>query len=956
MPVIKIKKKGLPRAQYQNSQVTTTTTAPPAAMTSSSPGGFSGLFLGLTEAVNQIDQNAPAEDVKAGRMADQPYYNPFDVKWGQERVDPGVNIAGDGSSNPLDRLGTSSQEGRLEPSLAYQSKGGRGLLNLPQLVNTNLLSQEKKQETKKEKKPFDFQEFGNKLGSYAKMFRVGLGAADAITSYLEDQKRQKEFDKQLRRSLLPENMYAVSPGGDRGDFDINTGIFQPNKLTPPNVGAAVAQFGGSMSDDQSDAMMIKIRIKSGPSEMKYGGQSEGMALGLDLGQKDVYRHMPKEKSEFARSVIQEVPREEANIEAEKGETVYGDLDNDGASEHFKIGGKRHTEGGTPLSVPEGSFVFSDTKKMIIKNPEILERFGMPPKKEGYTPAQIAKKYDINKFKAIMEDPNSDSIRKSTAQIMMKSYQRKLGELALIQESMKGFPQGIPKVSKEAFPELDEEGRNMLAQQANQDEQVMEQGLSDVDQEQMGEEEYVDEVETDEEEFIPEETEEVEETQSFDFGGTFEELPAYQDAGQVMLTQQELQRKYPWYKPYTESKTKAGRISRTTGATTLFDPSVPSQYNDVDWWVQDAASKGISINNIGDLQKYVYQELEKADPRAIQEMWKKFGPTLKSDERNLQNFMDALAGARTAFAFSKRKPRVTIQAPKPEEEVPTPSREPYSGPGSMAEKVFPKKKAPYAWFTPDVVNMAAAASVAPRKRLPYIAQAAYEPGRLSLEDWRAQAAARQSMYNKVAETLGAYSGGPGLTANLSSMTGQQAEGLAGDIAGVTSRNVDRVNQFLQGERQRKDQFNLLGANRATELYKGNVIANQQYDNAKREYLNNLAKTYGQGFANAMYAGMINAVNPFFQLNPRSGQSFFTGRGFGTGRLGSSPFGTSSGVGLSSIGKLKQDAMNAGLTEQSAEKYAMDQLKSMTSARNTAGNMNAAAAAFPALFRGGLNFGT
>ena len=58
-----------------------------------------------------------------------------------------------------------------------------------------------------------------------------------------------------------------------------------------------------------------------------------------------------------------VPRDEANIEAEKGETVLTDLDQDGIFELYDIGGKRHGGGGTPLSLPPQSFIYSDTPKL-----------------------------------------------------------------------------------------------------------------------------------------------------------------------------------------------------------------------------------------------------------------------------------------------------------------------------------------------------------------------------------------------------------------------------------------------------------------------------------------------------------------------------------------------------------------------------------------------------------------
>ena len=141
--------------------------------------------------------------------------------------------------------------------------------------------------------------------------------------------------------------------------------------------------------------------------------------------------------------LKSVPRDEANIEAEKGETVLMP-DKNGLSAHFNIAGNRHTGGGTPLNVPKDSFVFSDTKKMRIKDPELLAEFG---KSSGsYTPADIAKRYNINKYRKLLQDPDSDSIEVRTAEKMIENYNLKLAKLALVQESKKGFPQGIPAVA------------------------------------------------------------------------------------------------------------------------------------------------------------------------------------------------------------------------------------------------------------------------------------------------------------------------------------------------------------------------------------------------------------------------------------------------------------------------------------------------------------------------------
>jgi hypothetical protein len=145
-----------------------------------------------------------------------------------------------------------------------------------------------------------------------------------------------------------------------------------------------------------------------------------------------------------RNTLQPVARDGANLEAERGETAV--IDVDGMPAHFKIGGKRHSQGGTPLNLPDNSFIFSDTAKMKIKDPTILAQFGMKPQKGGYTPAEISKKYDINKFRKVLADPNSEDMDRKTAEMMIANYNLKLAKLSLAQESIKGFPQGIPVIA------------------------------------------------------------------------------------------------------------------------------------------------------------------------------------------------------------------------------------------------------------------------------------------------------------------------------------------------------------------------------------------------------------------------------------------------------------------------------------------------------------------------------
>lgn len=146
-----------------------------------------------------------------------------------------------------------------------------------------------------------------------------------------------------------------------------------------------------------------------------------------------------------KTTLGPVPESMANLEAEKGETALLP-DVDGLPAHYQIGGKRHSQGGTPLNLPENSFIFSDTSSMKIKDPKVLEEFGMPKKKGGYTPADVAKRYDINKYREILADKTTDKMAKETAEKMISNYNVKLAKLALYQESKKGFPDGIPTVA------------------------------------------------------------------------------------------------------------------------------------------------------------------------------------------------------------------------------------------------------------------------------------------------------------------------------------------------------------------------------------------------------------------------------------------------------------------------------------------------------------------------------
>lgn len=203
------------------------------------------------------------------------------------------------------------------------------------------------------------------------------------------------------------------------------------------------ELQGVESQDQNSNMGYDMQTAA------YGGQ---MGYGLDLGSRRLWMNQDTDEELDVNNTLSAVPREYANIEAEGGETAVVPKE-DGTKSHYNIKGKRHTQGGVPLNVPEGTFIFSDTKKMKLGG-SVLSVFGKSEKSsKKFTPAQLAKQYDLNKYKAILEDPRADSIKKRTAELMIQNYNKKLAQLALVQEGKKGYPQGIPNIAQEYYAKM-----------------------------------------------------------------------------------------------------------------------------------------------------------------------------------------------------------------------------------------------------------------------------------------------------------------------------------------------------------------------------------------------------------------------------------------------------------------------------------------------------------------------
>jgi hypothetical protein len=109
---------------------------------------------------------------------------------------------------------------------------------------------------------------------------------------------------------------------------------------------------------------------------------------------------------------------------------------------------------------------------------------------------------------------------------------------------------------------------------------------------------------------------------------------------------------------------------------------------------------------------------------------------------------------------------------------------------------------------------------------------------------------------------------------------------------------------------------------------------------------MAKTFGQGWQNAMKLGMLNAVNPRYKVDPITGASYYTGAGFGSNRLGM----RTSGYTLDDFATLKSQNLARGMSESVAEAQALKQINASNSSDGDNGSSFIPNYTFPYTFPG------
>jgi hypothetical protein len=555
-----------------------------------------------------------------------------------------------------------------------------------------------------------------------------------------------------------------------------------------------------------------------------------------------------------------------------------------------IVGPRHSEGGVPLALPDDSFIFSDTKSMKISDPKILKMFNKSAKKGGYTPAELSKQYDINKYRKILQDPESDKVSRNTAEIMIKNYVMKLGALALAQESKKGFPQGIPLIAKpymeankiaeeDLIPELAQEQpeQQMMPQEGmqpqmeapqtmpdgqpiampqGQPEQMMQAPMAAYGMEMGG--------------FYPE----------YAFGGY------YQDGGSKNRpkTKEELER------DVASGKIKPEKVKTLPDGTTEITQkdgskvyAIGTVYEEEDYGNIKPTKVTKLATNAAQYEKDICAKIKaskKPISYAIAKGW--IAASRAGD----------FAGCVSAEASAKKDTTQVFQLEEEPSTIPGKKKCKCVNPETKEERIFeidkeeeciceseeevstqqiqspPRRDAQF--WQQDIINAAGAFGdrMGLRKQMPWEARVDLEEPRPTFID-DTQELGQQSQLANIASQATAQFAGPQAGARLSAIQGQGAAQAANTRSRTNNQNIGIANQFEANQVGVRNQEQMMNQQMANRLFDKNVIAQQQFDNAKRQAAANMRQAYNTALTNKWKTDALNQMYPNYQVDPLSG---------------------------------------------------------------------------------------
>ena len=656
--------------------------------------------------------------------------------------------------------------------------------------------------------------------------------------------------------------------------------------------------------------MAKIKLNSLPEgfEIKNGKVVKKMQQGgSTMGQQENYGLVTNpyldggsnSDSTSVRYSLSSVPKDIANIEAEGGETVLTDLNDDGQFGLYNINGPRHSSGGVPMFLPEQSFVYSDTSKMKFGK-ETLSEFGISSKKK-MTPAKVSKKFQLNKYFGVMNNDDTDKIGLKSAELMIAKNGGQLSKLSFAQESKKQFSDGVPVTS---HPYLISQGIDPIeftqkVENINR-QQAMQKAMSGMSPQQL------------------------------------EQMLMMQ---QMMQQAGQMPQQGPPQEPMMEESMEMARygaeLEKYQGGSEkknrAFDPEKGGYYNDN--YDININSEGIGENMFKDSQAYkekgyfgdasknqegffntfkdIYPDIESLkislanqkgkgkneDVKKFQQWYNStYIPSVVEDmkQKTLASGKNWTDKQTTEYTNSLMKdygfdPTKTGKGVDGFYGTVTSSKRPISfniEPGEekikiepiVEQKIEPNEYTPVGeepeipMYIQDKIRMANTAMLNPRKGRPFVSQInANSSFRTKSPVYMSQAALAKDSAD--AQAVMAYAGPQAGSARMAANSGNTLQNLSGIIDRVQSSNVDGLNQFLARDAAMNLNVDQYNAGAREREYDKNEASMENYNNWMNKRNTLFSNQLSNAYTNRSNARNVSNVFPNMSIDTNSGGDIF-----------------------------------------------------------------------------------
>jgi hypothetical protein len=506
--------------------------------------------------------------------------------------------------------------------------------------------------------------------------------------------------------------------------------------------------------------------------------------------------------------------------------------------------------------------------------------------------------------------------------MIKNYTLKLGALALAQESKKGFPQGIPEIAKPYMEANDIAEEDLIPQEYQEQEEGMqyEQAENPMMQQMEGANEAPMQMPNGQPVAMPQEMEEMspemmqgapmaqygaemggynmpfyDAPDEMAYGGSLYKAQVGVTTGKTTastsgrgLSKEELQERQKKQEKIRTQKGKAGLEGYTDIGDNVYAKGTISQGQAPNSSLGNA-KPGTGAPNAA-WRKTICDQLSKGVP--VEQLAKK-------DAKG--NSHGTVAGLTAQFADCIKKGKEAVSTGKEEVDFVKLEDEPgteecectrqdgtkYKGdknldgsckdceetvPGSYkSTTVTTPEKQPAEWWLQDTVNTMGAFGdmMRTKKYMPWEARVDLEEPRPTFLDPTRELAAQSEQANIASQAAASFAGPQALNARLSQIQGQGAKGAADTLSKINNQNVNIANQFEANQVGVRNQENMLNQQMANRVYDKNVVANQQFDNAKTAGRANMRQAYNTALTNKAKTDAMNQMYPNYQVDPSTG---------------------------------------------------------------------------------------